>query len=134
MPSLLAINRYLKEVSHRLKGNFLTEESSIPKMETPRNYEYRAISWQRDGLSFQIEIFPTSTGENSQLNKWNYSYSVYFDENQKRYFSSAYLIESGPKSAIIQNIEELIDFTFSVTRDFTKENKSLFDKVIVLKP
>ncbi|WP_422007469.1 hypothetical protein [Roseivirga pacifica] len=133
MASLIAINGFLKEVSQRLNGNYFTESISVPKMEMPNNYEYRGITWQREGLNFQIEIFPTVTGENSQLNKWNYTYSVYFDEHKKRYFSSSYLIQNGPKNAIIQNITDLTDLTFSLIRDFSKEDKSLFERIIDLK-
>lgn len=133
MSSLLLLDSYLKDLAIRLNGTILTERMQPTKMELPKRYEYRALSWDKEDLNFLVEIFPTLKDENSQLNKWNFSYSIHFDENHQRFIHLSSVIEDGPKEAIIDNIQNLFDHSFKMMRDFNRDNREAFEKVISLK-
>ena len=133
MNSLILLDDYLKDLVDRLSGVILTEKTQPRKMEFPEKYEYRALSWYKDDLNFLVEIFPTSKDGNSQLNEWNFSYCIHFDEDNQRFLHRSSVIEDGPKRAIIENIQDLFDHSFKMMRDFCKENREAFEKVKPIK-
>lgn len=133
MNSLHLLDSYLKDIANKLNATILTEKTQARKMELPKRYEYRALSWDKDDLNFLVEIFPTLNEGNSQLNKWNFSYCVHFDENHQRFIHRSSVIEGGPKKVIIDNVEDLFDHSFKMMRDFNKENIEAFEKVISLR-
>ncbi|MEM1001042.1 MAG: hypothetical protein AAGH46_00160 [Bacteroidota bacterium] len=74
----------------------------------PRGYEQRQIRWERNNLNLSIDIFPTITGSNSQLNKWNFGAMAWQDSDGIRFIKSFHPKQNATIKNILTNIDELL--------------------------
>lgn len=113
--SLSIIDTKLQKAANEL-GATLTKNDD-KGMWLPTDFEERSIEWSDRNMEFLIQIFPTI--ENNKIKNWNFWVAATYDKDKKRFWKQKKLVDSGTKTGIIKNINDLLDNSKFFFRNLT---------------
>lgn len=83
-------------------------------------FDWRQITWNKDGLNFLIEIYP-NFDDSEIILSWNLYTAAYYEKNDNQYYQKIEIVSNGTLEYISDNINDLLETSFKKIIEIQRE-------------
>lgn len=81
-------------------------------------FEWRQLTWKRDGMELGLEIYPVST-DKDEISSWTFYAFCTYDLNGWRHYLNKPFLENVPLEVIVNKLAELLPIAFSAIQSIS---------------
>ena len=83
-------------------------------------FEWRQLTWKRDGMELGLEIYPVFTDKN-EISSWTFDAFCYYDLNGWRHYINKPSLENVQLEVSVNKLAELLPIAFSAIQAISSD-------------